>query len=152
MALGAQPENVLKQVLEEGAWLAAIGLAAGLAGSFAATRLITRLLFGVKPTDPLTFAAVAVITQTIRILKGLECSFTVWAFRLPQITMEGEQSRILEASESRPARSPWRYCKLFDNHLERLPIDVAGVKARLTPKGSVGSIGWRAHFPYNPGS
>ena len=61
MALGAQPENVLKQVLEEGAWLAAIGLAAGLAGSFAATRLITRLLFGVKPTDPLTFAAVAVI-------------------------------------------------------------------------------------------
>jgi len=65
--------------------------------------------------------------------------------------MEGEQSRILEASESRPARSPWRYCKLFDNHLERLPIDVAGVKARLTPKGSVGSIGWRAHFPLQPG-
>ncbi len=61
MALGAQRENVLKQVLEEGARLAAIGLAAGLAGSFAATRLITRLLFGVKPTDPLTFAAVAVI-------------------------------------------------------------------------------------------
>src|SRR5258708_16365120 len=61
MALGAQRENVLKQVLEEGARLAAIGLAAGLAGSFAATRLITRLLFGVKPTHPLTFSALAVI-------------------------------------------------------------------------------------------
>jgi len=61
MALGAQTEDVLKQVLTEGAWLAAIGLALGLAGSLAATHLIATLLFGVKPTDPLTFAAVAVI-------------------------------------------------------------------------------------------
>jgi putative ABC transport system permease protein len=61
MALGAQGEDVLKQVLKEGAWLAGIGLALGLAGSLAATRLIATLLFGVKPTDPLTFAAVAVI-------------------------------------------------------------------------------------------
>jgi putative ABC transport system permease protein len=61
MALGAQVEDVLKQVLKEGAWLAGIGLALGLAGSLAAARLMASLLFGVKPTDPLTFTAVAVI-------------------------------------------------------------------------------------------
>jgi putative ABC transport system permease protein len=52
-------------VLAEGARLAAIGLALGLAGSFAATRLIATLLFEVKPTDQLTFAAVAVILTSV---------------------------------------------------------------------------------------
>jgi putative ABC transport system permease protein len=61
MAMGAQSEDVLKQVLREGARLAAIGLAVGLLGSLAATRLIRTLLFGVETTDPLTFVAVAVI-------------------------------------------------------------------------------------------
>jgi putative ABC transport system permease protein len=65
MAMGAQSEDVLKQVLREGATLAAIGLALGLAGSLAAARLIATLLFGVKPTDPLTFAAVAVILASV---------------------------------------------------------------------------------------
>jgi predicted permease len=65
MAIGAQTEDVLKQVLAEGARLAAVGLALGLAGSLAATRLIATLLFGVKPTDPLTFAAVAVILASV---------------------------------------------------------------------------------------
>jgi putative ABC transport system permease protein len=65
MAIGAQSEDVLKQVLAEGARLAVIGLAIGLAGSFAATRLIATMLFGVKPTDPLTFAAVAVILTSV---------------------------------------------------------------------------------------
>jgi putative ABC transport system permease protein len=65
MALGARREHVLKQVLGEGTRLAAIGLAIGLAGSLAATRLIASLLFGVKPTDPWTFAAVAVILASV---------------------------------------------------------------------------------------
>jgi putative ABC transport system permease protein len=65
MAIGAQSEDVLKQVLAEGVRLAVIGLAIGLAGSFAATRLIATMLFGVKPTDPLTFAAVAVILTSV---------------------------------------------------------------------------------------
>ncbi|HMD06825.1 MAG TPA: ABC transporter permease [Candidatus Acidoferrum sp.] len=65
MALGAQREDVLKQVLREGAQLAAVGLALGLVGSLAASRLIATLLFGVRPTDPLTFAAVAVILASV---------------------------------------------------------------------------------------
>ncbi len=65
VALGAQSADVLKQVLVEGARLVAIGLALGLAGSLAATRSIATLLFGVKPTDPLTFAAVAAILASV---------------------------------------------------------------------------------------
>jgi putative ABC transport system permease protein len=65
MAMGAQSEDVLRQVLAEGARLAAIGLAIGLAGSLVASRLIAALLFGVKPTDPVTFAAVAVILASV---------------------------------------------------------------------------------------
>jgi ABC-type antimicrobial peptide transport system permease subunit len=52
-------------VLTEGARLAALGLALGLAGSLAATRLIATMLFGVKPNDPLTFTAVAVILGSV---------------------------------------------------------------------------------------
>jgi len=65
VALGAQSKDVLKQVLQEGARLAAVGLALGLAGSLAATRLIATLLFGVKPADPLTFVVVAVILASV---------------------------------------------------------------------------------------
>jgi putative ABC transport system permease protein len=65
MAMGAQSEDVLRQVLAEGARLAAIGLAIGLAGSLVASRLIATLLFGVKPTDPVTFAAVTVILASV---------------------------------------------------------------------------------------
>ena len=60
MALGAQMSDVLKLVLRGGMTLAAIGIAVGLAGAFALTRWMTSLLFGVKPTDALTFIAVAV--------------------------------------------------------------------------------------------
>jgi putative ABC transport system permease protein len=60
MALGAQMSDVLKLVLKGGMTLSAIGIAAGLIGAFALTRWMTSLLFGVKPTDGLTFIAVAV--------------------------------------------------------------------------------------------
>ncbi len=65
MALGANSRDVLRLVLGHGLLLAAIGLAIGLAGAVAATRLLTSLLFEVKPTDPITYAAVAVVLGVV---------------------------------------------------------------------------------------
>jgi len=58
MALGAQRRDVLGLVIGQGMKLALIGVAIGLLGSFALTRVLQNLLFEVKPSDPLTFAAV----------------------------------------------------------------------------------------------
>ena len=58
MALGAQPGSVLGLVLKEAGALALIGLGAGLALAFAATRVMASLLYGVGTTDPATFASV----------------------------------------------------------------------------------------------
>ena len=68
MALGASPRDVMGLVLRHGLTLAAIGLAIGLAGSFAATRLLTKMLFEVKPTDPLTYVAVAALLGVVALL------------------------------------------------------------------------------------
>ena len=68
MALGAQPGNVLRLILGEGARLAAVGLVVGIAVSLAATQLISSLLFDVKPTDPLTFIVVAVLLSLVALL------------------------------------------------------------------------------------
>ena len=59
MALGARAPDVLKLVVVNGMRLAVIGLAIGLAASWALTRFISTLLHGVKPTDPLTFSVVS---------------------------------------------------------------------------------------------
>jgi putative ABC transport system permease protein len=58
MALGAERGSVLGAVLKQGLVLAGIGVAVGLAGAFGLTRLVTSLLFGVEPSDPITIAAV----------------------------------------------------------------------------------------------
>jgi putative ABC transport system permease protein len=58
IALGAGPGNVLRMILNQGLRLALIGVALGLAASFALTRLMSGLLFGVKPSDPETFVLV----------------------------------------------------------------------------------------------
>jgi len=60
MALGAQVQDVLKLVFKSGMALAAIGIVVGLAGALAVTRLLRSLLFGVTPTDVVTFVVVAV--------------------------------------------------------------------------------------------
>jgi putative ABC transport system permease protein len=61
MALGAQRQDVLKLVVGQGIVLASIGVGLGLAAAVALTRLMSTLLFGVTPTDPITFAAVSVL-------------------------------------------------------------------------------------------
>jgi len=60
MALGAQANDVLKLIIGNGMVLALIGVTAGLAGSFALTRLLAGLLFGVSTTDAITFLSVSV--------------------------------------------------------------------------------------------
>lgn len=59
MALGATSTNILRMVLGQSAVLVAIGTLVGLAGAFGLTRVLQGLLFGVEPTDPLTFTLVA---------------------------------------------------------------------------------------------
>ena len=61
MALGAAPVNVLKLVLTGGLKLALAGVAVGLIGALAATRLLSSQLFGVTPADPLTFLCVTAL-------------------------------------------------------------------------------------------
>ena len=60
MALGARSADVLKLVVMHGMKLALIGMAAGLAGSWALTRFLEKMLVGVKATDLLTFSVVSV--------------------------------------------------------------------------------------------
>jgi putative ABC transport system permease protein len=60
MALGAQAADVLKLIVRGGMTLALIGVVLGLAGAFALTRLMSTLLFGVRPTDAMTFVVVSV--------------------------------------------------------------------------------------------
>ena len=61
MALGAQRLDVLRMVLGHGARMTMVGAAIGLVAALALTRLMASMLFGVRPTDPVTFAAVAVL-------------------------------------------------------------------------------------------
>jgi predicted permease len=68
LALGAQPRNVFSMVLGQGARLAALGVALGFVAAFAVTRLMSSLLFGVQPTDPLTFVAVPALLMAVAML------------------------------------------------------------------------------------
>ena len=61
MALGAESGNVLRMVLRDGALLCLVGIAVGISGAFAVIRLLKSLIFGVSPTDPVTFFSVAVL-------------------------------------------------------------------------------------------
>jgi putative ABC transport system permease protein len=61
MALGAQPRDVMRLVLAQGTRLALPGIAIGLLAAFGLTRLMASLLYGIRASDPLTFAAVAIV-------------------------------------------------------------------------------------------
>jgi putative ABC transport system permease protein len=61
MALGARPVDILKLIVTQGMSMVLIGVALGLAASFALTRVMSSLLFGVTATDPATFTAVSLL-------------------------------------------------------------------------------------------
>ena len=65
MALGAQAWDVAGLVLRQGLMLSLIGIAAGVCVSLAATRVLARLLYGVAPTDPATFASLAFLLTAV---------------------------------------------------------------------------------------
>jgi putative ABC transport system permease protein len=65
LALGARKQDVLRLVVGQGMLLVGLGLAAGLAGAFALTRLMTGLLYGISATDPLTFAIIPVFLAMV---------------------------------------------------------------------------------------
>jgi predicted permease len=65
MALGAQSGDVLREVVGHGIVLAAIGVVIGTAASFGVTRFLGSLLYNVKPSDPLTLAAVTVLLLVV---------------------------------------------------------------------------------------
>jgi len=68
LALGAQGGDVLEMVLRQGTKLALFGVVIGIAAAFGLTRLMTNLLYGVKPYDPLTFVAVAALLMLVALL------------------------------------------------------------------------------------
>jgi putative ABC transport system permease protein len=68
MALGAERRNVTLMVVREGARIAFIGISAGVAAGFFASRLIAAFLFEVTPTDPGTFASVSILLGTVALV------------------------------------------------------------------------------------
>jgi putative ABC transport system permease protein len=68
MALGAQARDVLKLVIGQGMLLAAVGIVIGLLAATALTRLMENLLFGMRPADPLTFGAIALLLAAVSLL------------------------------------------------------------------------------------
>jgi predicted permease len=70
IAIGARPADVTRHVQARGARIAIAGIGLGLVGAFALTRYLQTLLFGVQPTDPLSFALAALLLFGIALLAG----------------------------------------------------------------------------------
>jgi predicted permease len=70
MALGASSEMLQKSILLQTLWLAAIGVVGGIVGSWILARALSGMLFGVQPTDPVTFACMVLILTAVACLAG----------------------------------------------------------------------------------
>jgi len=68
LALGGQGEDILRLILGQGAMLALIGVAIGIAAALGLSRFLSSLLYGVKPTDPLTFLGVTIVLVLVTLL------------------------------------------------------------------------------------
>ena len=71
MALGALPAQVLRMILLESLGLVALGVVLGVAAACAASRLVAAMLFGLSPTDPITYGAVAFLLVAVALLASL---------------------------------------------------------------------------------
>jgi ABC-type antimicrobial peptide transport system permease subunit len=71
VALGAQRRDVLGLVVRQGLGLAVAGIAVGLVGALATSRLLRSLLFGVSPVDPLTFAVIPLLLLAVALLASV---------------------------------------------------------------------------------
>lgn len=65
MALGAKRQAIMTMVVRQGLWLALVGVALGAPLAFLMARLLSSLLYGIKPGDPVTFVAVAVVLMAV---------------------------------------------------------------------------------------
>ena len=70
MALGARQEDILRKVLREALVLVLVGIAIGIPIALGALRLISSMLFGLKPTDPLTLAGAIVFMLAVAAIAG----------------------------------------------------------------------------------
>jgi putative ABC transport system permease protein len=68
LALGAQAMDILKMIVGQGMFLVGVGLAAGLVGALALTRVMTSLLYGVSATDPLTYVGIALLLAVVALV------------------------------------------------------------------------------------
>jgi putative ABC transport system permease protein len=68
MALGATSADVLRLVLGEGMRITLVGVGIGIVAALGLTRLITKMIYGVGATDPITFASVAVLLTAVALL------------------------------------------------------------------------------------
>jgi predicted permease len=81
MALGASAGDVVGMIMRHGLRLAVIGLGIGLAGALAITRLMTTMLYGVRPTDPLVFGSVAVALMAVAVAASVIPSLRISRIR-----------------------------------------------------------------------
>jgi ABC-type antimicrobial peptide transport system permease subunit len=70
MALGASQANILSMVMREALWLSAAGVVAGLLASVGLAGAVSSLLYGLKPTDPLTLSGAALLLAAAAALAG----------------------------------------------------------------------------------
>jgi putative ABC transport system permease protein len=68
MALGAAQQDVIQLVVRQAMTLALVGSACGLAAAVVLTRMMSRLLYGVRATDPLTYAGVILVVSGVALL------------------------------------------------------------------------------------
>ena len=89
MALGAARQDVLRLVMRESMVLVAAGVAIGILGAIAASRLVSNLLFGLAPTDPMTMAGAMTVMALVSAIAGYLPAR--WASRVdPMVALRDE--------------------------------------------------------------